>query len=85
MESIKIEHPQLAYEAEVLKYFDGGVGIPKVYFYTHGTDYNFMVFELLGPSLEVLFNKCNKHFSLKTILMLEEQMVRNELLYHYLE
>eukprot|EP00826_Nyctotherus_ovalis_P045505 TRINITY_DN5045_c0_g1_i4.p1 TRINITY_DN5045_c0_g1~~TRINITY_DN5045_c0_g1_i4.p1 ORF type:complete len:265 (+),score=63.40 TRINITY_DN5045_c0_g1_i4:386-1180(+) len=50
-------------------------GIPHVFSYGLEGDYNVMVMEYLGSSLEDLFIHNQKHFSLKTTLMLAGQMV----------
>lgn len=75
LESVKAKHPQLEYEAKVYKTLAGGVGVPFVRWFGTECDYNAMVLDLLGPSLEDLFNFCNRKFSLKTVLLLADQLV----------
>ncbi|TKA50773.1 Casein kinase I hhp1 [Rhodotorula sp. CCFEE 5036] len=75
LESVKAKHPQLEYEAKVYKTLAGGVGVPFVRWFGVECDYNAMVLDLLGPSLEDLFNFCNRKFSLKTTLLLADQLI----------
>ncbi|GFP98913.1 casein kinase i isoform delta-like [Phtheirospermum japonicum] len=74
MEIVKIKHPQLLYESKPYKLLQGGTGIPNVRWFGVEGDYNFLVMDLLGPSLEDLFNFCSCKLSLKTVLMLADQM-----------
>jgi len=62
-------------EIEILRYLRGIQGIPKIYLYIFSKSYNFMLFELLGPNIDELFNLCHKKFSLPTVLSLGLQML----------
>ncbi|XP_046736925.1 casein kinase I-like isoform X5 [Diprion similis] len=75
LECIKTRHPQLHIESKFYKMMQGGVGIPTIKWCGSEGDYNVMVMELLGPSLEDLFNFCSRKFSLKTVLLLADQLI----------
>ncbi|XP_010532662.1 PREDICTED: casein kinase 1-like protein 10 [Tarenaya hassleriana] len=75
LESVKTKHPQLHYESKIYMLLQGGTGIPHLKWFGVEGEYNCMVIDLLGPSLEDLFNYCNRKFSLKTVLMLADQLI----------
>lgn len=75
LESIKTRHPQLAYEFKLYRILQGATGIPNVKWFGKEGDFNIMVMELLGPSLEDLFTFCGRKFSLKTVLLVADQLL----------
>lgn len=75
MESANARHPQLLYEYKLYRVLSGGVGIPRIRHYGNEKNFNTLVMDLLGPSLEDLFNFCTRHFTIKTVLMLVDQMI----------
>ncbi|KAF2012102.1 CK1/CK1/CK1-D protein kinase [Aaosphaeria arxii CBS 175.79] len=62
-------------EIEIYKALAGGSGIPRVYWFGSGGQFKVMAFELLGPSLEDLLRFCGRRFSLKTVLLLADQLI----------
>lgn len=75
LESSIARHPQLHYESKLYRIFAGGIGIPNTYWYGAEGGYNALVMDLMGQSLEVLFESCGRKFSLRTVLMLADQMI----------
>ena len=55
--------------------FGRAAGISNVKWFGVEGDYNVLVMDVLGPSLEDLFSFCNRKLSLKTVVMLADQMV----------
>ena len=54
---------------------DAIAGIPNVYYFGQEGLHNILVIDLLGPSLEDLFDRCGRRFSIKTVVMVAKQMV----------
>ncbi|KAF8721714.1 hypothetical protein HU200_022887 [Digitaria exilis] len=75
IESSKTNHPQLLYEAKLYNALQGGTGIANIKWCGIDGDENILVIDLLGPSLEDLLVYCGRRFSLKTVLMLADQMI----------
>lgn len=73
MESLKAKHPQLLSEARIVQNLNGKERFPSFIWYGEEGDYNVLIMNLLGPSLEDLFLYCDKQFTLKTCLMLFDQ------------
>ncbi|EIW77836.1 kinase-like protein [Coniophora puteana RWD-64-598 SS2] len=79
--AIKIEpalssrNSPLKQESRIYKTLMGGPGVPWIMWSGKQGDYNVMVIDLLGPSLEDLFKMCNRHFSIKTVLLLADQLI----------
>jgi len=57
---------------KLYKVLQGGTGIPEVYWYGIEGDYKALVMELLGQSLEDLFQFCGRKFSMKSTLMIAD-------------
>jgi len=75
LEPTRSRHPQLFYESKLYMALQGGIGIPKLHWCGSQGNYNILIMDLLGPSLEDLFNYCKRQFTLLTTLLVVEQML----------
>jgi len=79
LEPKECKNPRLGIEHEIYKVLGNHKGILETYafepFNENSCNYNALVMELLGPSLEDLFMKNQSTFSLKTVLLIANQIL----------
>ncbi|CAI4514592.1 CPA_1a_G0024840.mRNA.1.CDS.1 [Saccharomyces cerevisiae] len=71
----KTEAPQLRDEYKTYKILNGTPNIPYAYYFGQEGLHNILVIDLLGPSLEDLFDWCGRKFSVKTVVQVAVQMI----------
>lgn len=62
-------------EHEIYKRMKKVEGVPAVHHFGIEGDFNCMVMEVLGPSLEDLFKYCHRKFTIKTTCMVAIQLI----------
>ena len=67
LEKIDADTPMLIYEARIYDKFKNTAGFPEIYWSGVEGEYSVMVMEILGPSLNALFEFCDCKFEVKTI------------------
>ncbi len=76
VESNRVRNPQLFLEYTIYsKYLKEVEGFPVVSHYAHTKKHNYFVMTLLGHNLEYLFERCDRAFSEKTLLMIAGQLL----------
>ena len=75
LEQTHTKHPQLFYESKLYLALQGGVGIPKLHWCGSQGNYNILIMDFLGHSLEDFFNFCKRKYTLLTTLMVADQML----------
>jgi serine/threonine protein kinase len=70
--------PRILNEYKIYRYLDNKgfkIGLPKIYDFYQTPSYNIMFMQLLGPSLEDLFNKYGRQFKQETVSKLADQLI----------
>lgn len=68
-------YPRITKEEKMYRLLQGGEGFPAIkWTYSEGNQH-MMAMDLLGPNLNSLFAYCSRKFSLKTVLLVADQLI----------
>jgi predicted Ser/Thr protein kinase len=62
-------------EYQTLDNLKGGKGIPEVFLFGNSDPYNMLIMELLDKTLDNIFDKKNKKFTISTVCVIAIQLV----------
>ena len=71
----------LKIESHALETLKGGKGIPDFYLFGFSDIFNILIIELLDKTVENIFEKNNRNFSLRTTAIIAIQLVRKNIIY----
>jgi len=74
VESASVKTPQLQYESKLYQVLGSGRGLPSMHWFGQESGCNILVLDLMGPSLQDLFNFVGSCFSLATVLQIGHQI-----------
>lgn len=74
VESTSVKTPQLQYESKLYQVLGSGRGLPSMHWFGQESGCNILVLDLMGPSLQDLFNFVGSGFSLSTVLQIGHQI-----------
>lgn len=75
MEVTNVNRPKLRHEWKIYKMLGIHKGIPRALWFGVERGYNALIMSRHGPSLEELFDFCGQQFTLKTVLLIADQLV----------
>jgi predicted Ser/Thr protein kinase len=77
LERIEGKNHSLHHEFRIYTKLEGKLGVPRVHWFGTEAGFDAMVIDRLGQSLDDLFVSCDFRFTIKTVLLLAEQLVRH--------
>ena len=75
LEPVLSSSQQLEFESKLYSIMTGGPGIPHMRWFGRDKENHVLVIDLLGKSLEDLLDECGRQMSLKTVLMIADQVL----------